>query len=322
MSDDRSAPGLPPALPRTPGGSVVTVGTFDGVHLGHQAVLAELRRQAERRNARSVVATFEPHPLRVVRPSEAPALLTTAEEKRRLLEALDPDHIVVLPFTPELSRYTPRRFVSEILCDRLDMRHLVVGHDHGLGRGRSGDIDVLRRLGRELGFGVDVVPAVCLDGEPISSSRIRQALEAGAVVAAAEALGRAYAVTGTVVRGDGRGRKLGFPTANVRVADADKLVPREGIYAARATVGGRTSGGALHLGPRPTFEAATPTLEIHLFDFDADIYGETMRIEFCDWIREIRAFASPAELVDAIRGDVAAARQSLGQGSACDGPEV
>lgn len=305
----------PPGIPAEPNGSVVTVGTFDGVHRGHWQVLQETRHWAEADGRRSVLATFHPHPLRVVRPEAAPPLLTTPEEKEEILAESGLDYAVFLPFTPALSRYSPERFVDEILVGRMHMRRLVIGYDHGFGRGRSGDVDTLRRIGGERGFEVHVVPAVLLDGEPVSSTRIREALAEGDVVAAARGLGRPYSIRGPVVRGDQRGRELGFPTANIRVADADKLLPRPGIYAVRALRRGRALDGVLHLGPRPTFQGAAPTIELHLFDFDEDIYGEELRVDFCAWLREIHHYATIPALVAAIRDDCDAARAALAGGA-------
>ena len=262
--------------------------------------------------------TFHPHPLRVVRPQTAPPLLTTPAEKRDLLAETGVEYAVFLPFTPAMARLTPRRFVEDILIGRLQLAHLVVGYDHGFGRDRSGSIETLRELGAELGFPVDVVAAVELDGAVVSSTRIRRALQEGDVLAAAAALGRPYSLRGTVVRGDGRGRSLGFPTANIDVGEPDKLLPLEGIYAVRAALRHGYVDGVLHLGPRPTFPGATPTIELHLFDFNQDLYGQEVQVEFCARVREIRAFGSVAELVDAMRADREAARRLLAaEGGAC-----
>lgn len=309
-------------LPMDGRGAAVTVGTFDGVHRGHHAVLRRLRERAGARDARGVLVTFRPHPLRVVRPEEAPPLLTTLAEKKEALAATGPEYALFLPFTAALARLSPREFVERILLRRLRMVDLVVGHDHGLGRGRSGGVDTLRRLGRELGFDVDVVEAVDVGEAPVSSTRIREALRAGDVVGAAAALGRPYAFRGRVVRGDGRGRALGFPTANLRIGDPRKLLPREGVYAVRAHVRRRAAdghlrpasrfAGALHLGPRPTFPDAAPTAEVHLLDFDgAELYGAEIEVELCARLRGIEAFDSADALVAAMRRDVAAVRARL-----------
>jgi riboflavin kinase/FMN adenylyltransferase len=304
-------PAVPPGIP-TDRGTVVTVGTFDGVHRGHWEVLQEIRRRAQATGRRSVLLTFDPHPLRIVRPDHAPPLLTTPVEKKEILAESGLDYAVFLSFTPELSRYEPRRFVEEVLVGRLAVAELVIGHDHGFGRGRSGDADTLRRIGEEIGFAVDVVAPVLADGQPISSSVIRTALQGGDPEAAARGLGRPYALHGLVVRGDGRGRKLGFPTANLAVASSEKLIPASGIYAVRGVTRGGTFDGALHLGPRPTFRGSPPSIELHLLDFDGDLYGENVRVDFVRRLREVRPFDSAAALVAQMKDDVAEARRVLG----------
>lgn len=302
--------GLPPGLPRDHG-TVVTVGTFDGVHRGHWAVLQEIRRRAAATGRRSVLLTFDPHPLRIVRPGHAPPLLTTPIEKKEILAESGLDYAVFLAFTPELSRYEPRRFVTEVLVGRLGVDELVIGHDHGFGRGRSGGVGTLRSIGEELGFAVDVVPPVTVGGEPISSSRIRAALRAGDVEAAERALGRPYAVRALVVRGEGRGRQLGFPTANLAVPSSDKLLPATGIYAVHATTRASSHGGALHLGPRPTFAGSPPTIELHLLDYDGDLYGEEVRVDFVRRLRDVRPFDGVGALIAQMREDVEEARRAL-----------
>lgn len=293
-------------------GAVVTVGTFDGVHLGHQQVLQEIVRRARASGRRSVLVTFEPHPLRVIRPADAPPLLTTLEEKRALIEAAGVEVMYLLEFTPTLQAYPARRFVTEILLQQVGMRELVMGYDHGFGRGREGSVETMRELGAEFGFGVDVVEAVLVEGEPASSTRVRRLLGEGDVRGAARLLGRAYSVEGEVVRGDERGRLLGFPTANVQVDHAEKLLPREGIYAAYGRVdGGERIPGLLHLGPRPTFAGASSTVELHLLDWSGDIYGRHLRIELCERLRDVIAYATVDELVSQMHRDAEAGRAVL-----------
>ena len=303
-------PRLEPGLPHDRG-TVVTVGTFDGVHRGHWAVLQEIRERARATGRRSVLVTFHPHPLRIVRPEHAPPLLTTPEEKKEILAESGLDWAVFLSFTRALSRYEPRRFVEEILVRRLRVEELVIGYDHGFGRGRSGDADTLRRIGDELGFAVDVVPPVEAGDEAISSTRIRRAVGEGDVVTARRGLGRPYALRGLVVRGDGRGRDLGFPTANLRVSSSDKLVPAPGIYAVRGVLRRGTFPGALHVGPRPTFGGSASTIELHLMDFDGDVYGEEVRVDFVERLRDVQPFDSVEALVEQMRDDVERARRAL-----------
>ncbi|MGB1841997.1 MAG: bifunctional riboflavin kinase/FMN adenylyltransferase, partial [Longimicrobiales bacterium] len=204
----------PAGIPRDRG-TVATVGTFDGVHRGHWTVLREIRQRADATGRRSVLVTFDPHPLRIVRPEHAPLMLTTPLEKKEILAEAGLDYAVFLSFTEALSRYEPRRFVEEILVERLRVEELVIGYDHGFGRDREGDPTTLRDIGDELGFTVDVVPPVAVGAEAVSSSRIRRMLLEGRVSEVIEPLGRPYSIRGIVVRGEGRGKGLGFPTANL-----------------------------------------------------------------------------------------------------------
>jgi riboflavin kinase/FMN adenylyltransferase len=239
-------------------------------------------------------------------------LLTTAIEKKEILAESGLDYAVFLRFTRELSEYSPERFVEEILVGGIGADELVIGYDHGFGRGRSGDVDTLRSIGRRLGFAVDVVGPVEAGDSAISSTRIRAAVAEGRVRDAAEGLGRPYSLCGVVVRGDGRGARLGFPTANLEGFGAHKLLPAPGVYAVKAW--SRRHGvlpGALHLGPRPSFPGSTPSVEAHLFDVDLDLYGERLRIDFVERIRGVSAFTSPEELVEQLRRDVAVAREAL-----------
>lgn len=304
-------PTIPPGFPADHPGTVVTVGTFDGVHRGHWEVLQAVRARAREVGLPAVLVTFHPHPLRVVRPDDAPALLTTPLEKKEILAESALDYAVFLPFNDILKSYPPERFVTEILIDRLRMKHLVIGYDHGFGRGRSGDADTLVEIGGRLGFGVHVVEAFRTPEGAVSSTRIRAALRDGRVEEAARALARPYSFQGPVVRGEGRGKGLGFPTANIQVTDPYKLLPREGVYAVRAMLRRGPRQGVLHLGPRPTFQGSPPSVELHLFDFDDDLYGETVRVDFCTRIRDIHRFASRQELVAAIREDCEAAKRIL-----------
>lgn len=304
-------PVLRPAVPGDGRGSVVTVGTFDGLHRGHREVLGEIVHRAQSTERRSVLVTFHPHPLRVVRPDAAPPELTTPSEKRELLAQSGLEYAVFLPFTRVLQQYPARRFVEEILLGRLDMRELVIGYDHGFGRGREGGVETLQEIGRELGFAVDVVGAIRAGDDAVSSTRIRNALAGGEVEKAAYGLGRLYSLRGVVVRGDERGRKLGFPTANLRIDYPHKMLPLEGVYAVFGCVGAERLPGLLHLGPRPTFQGSPPTVELHLLDWSGDLYGRSVRVEFASRVRDIRPFASVSELVDQLHNDVETGRTAL-----------
>jgi riboflavin kinase/FMN adenylyltransferase len=275
---------------------IVTVGTFDGVHRGHWAVLEEIARRAAASGGRSVLVTFEPHPLEVVNPEAAPRLLTLDDEKRAVLAQSAVDHVAFLPFTHALSLYSPVQFVRELLEKRFALGELVIGHDHGFGRGRAGDVELLRSLGREDGFAVDVVPAVMMDGRPVSSTLIRRAVAGGDLETARRGLGRWYSVTAPVVRGAGRGRGIGVPTVNLAPLSAKKLLPPDGVYAARVSFAGERRGGMLNLGPRPTFGEASRTLEAHLFEFAGDLVGQTVTVEFLRRLRDTARFGSVDEL--------------------------
>jgi riboflavin kinase/FMN adenylyltransferase len=296
----------------TGNGTVLTVGTFDGVHRGHLTVLHEIRRRARATGRHSVLVTFEPHPLEVVRPEGAPPLLTTRAEKDALLARAPVDEVVVVDFTPELRDLPPERFVREVLEQRFAMRELVIGHDHGFGRGRSGDVELLRRVGADDGFTVDVVPSVLLeDGRAISSTLIRRAVQAGDLATAARALGRAYGVMGRVVAGAGRGRTIGVPTVNLEPPPGRKLLPPDGVYAAWVTGEGVDHGAMLNLGARPTFGETVRVLEAHLFGFAGDLYGQMLTVGFLARLRDVQRFGSVDALTEQLEADRTAALDAL-----------
>ena len=305
--------GLPAGL----GGTVLTVGTFDGVHRGHRLVLARLSARARETGLASVLVTFSPHPLEIVNPAAAPPLLTAGEEKTEVLVESRIDYAVVLPFTPSLAAYNAEQFVDEVLLRRLGMRELFVGYDHGFGRARAGDVEVLRALGATRGFGVEVVPPVQgRDGRPISSTSIRRSVAGGDLAHAADGLGRPYSVSGVVVQGAGRGRVLGFRTLNIAAPPARKLLPPEGVYAIRAETASGPFGGMLNLGPRPTFGESAVTLEAHLFDAEGDWYGSRVRIDFIARLRDTKKFAGPEALTRQLASDEQMARVAIGRARA------
>jgi riboflavin kinase/FMN adenylyltransferase len=296
--------------------TVVTIGVYDGLHLGHQAVIAQVRQLAAERGARSAVLTFDRHPATIVRPESAPLLLTDAEQRMELFAATGIDVAVVVPFDEERAAEPAADFVEEVLVGCLRAEVVVIGEDFHFGHHREGNVDLLRKLGQVHGF--DVVPVALLprpDGvdEPISSTAIRRALAGGEVARAAVMLGRPFEARGTVVRGDQRGRLLGFPTANVEVWNRVCL-PADGVYAGWYV---RPDGGlhacAINIGRRPTFyeHADHSLLEAHLLDFAGDLYGERARIRFVDFLRSERKFDGIEALVAQLKHDVAHARKIL-----------
>lgn len=300
--------GLPPNVT----GTVITVGTFDGVHRGHWDVLERLVAKAARESLRSVVVTFTSHPLEVVRPEAAPPLLTVADEKIEVIAESGIDYLALLPFNAALAAYTAEQFVDEILRDRFRMRSLLIGHDHGFGRGRAGDVDVLRSLGGSRGFEVEVVPAVALGGgSAVSSTAIRQAIGEGDLAAAQDGLGRPYSLSSRVVHGEKRGRLLGYPTVNLTPPSPRKLLPPEGVYAVRVATPAGEFGGMMNLGSRPTFDDPTVTLEAHLFDVSGDWYGARVRVDFIARLRGTRKFDGAAALIEQLGRDADDARRAL-----------
>ncbi len=300
-----------PFFPEHPEGTVVTVGTFDGVHLGHMAVLREIAQRAKAQGRKSVLVTFEPHPLVVVNPQAAPPELTSGPERREVLALTDLDYVVFLKFDRRLKEYSPERFVREVLVGRCGMRELVIGHDHGFGKGRSGDVETLRRLGATDGFAVDVVRAVEHAGHAVSSTAIRRAVAGGDLKAAARLLGRPYTLSGRVVQGAGRGRTIGIPTINVADFPDRKLLPPDGVYAARVEWAGGRAGGMLNQGGKPTFGDTRRTLEVHLFGIDEDLYGQWVRVEWVERLRDVERFGSVGELTAQLQRDRAAALDAL-----------
>ena len=295
--------------------TVVTIGAYDGVHVGHQALISRVRAMAGELGLASAVVTFDRHPATVVRPHSAPRLLTDLEQKLELLAATGADTCVVVPFDEERSRESAEDFVREILVGCLEARAVVVGHDFHFGHRRRGDVALLQRMGAELGFDVLGISLVAEGpgGEPVSSTRIRDLIGAGEVERAAALLGRHHEVRGTVERGDARGQSLGYPTANVSVPP-EVLLPADGIYAGwYVRAGGGVHAAALSLGRRPTFyeDADTSVLEAHLLDFDGDLYGERARVRFVARLRGEERFDSGAALVAQMARDVEAARMAL-----------
>lgn len=297
-------------LPLPEAGTVITVGSFDGVHLGHAAVLREIAARARAAGRASVLVTFEPHPMEVVNPAAAPLLLTTPVERREILAQSELDYAVILRFDERLRALAPEEFVR-LLRERFGLRELVIGEDHGFGRGRAGDVAMLRALGAADGFAVDVVPPVRDPvAGPVSSSRIRTAVAHGDLALARRLLGRPFTLSGVVTPGARRGRTIGVPTANLPVPPR-KALPPDGVYAVWVEWRSGRSGGMLNQGPRPTVGDAARTIEAHLFGFDGDLYGEWVRIEWVERIRDIRRFESLEALKAQLTDDAVTARKVL-----------
>jgi len=295
--------------PGTLGPSHATIGSFDGIHRGHQALLKPLIAGARAAGAASVLVTFEPHPRCVIDPDHCPPLLTTLEEKTWLLDQLGLDHVVVIPFTPQIAALSATTFMERLLRG-IELRRIVVGENHRFGHGRRGDPALLRRLGARHGFTVEIAPTMLRGRELISSSRIRRLVLLGQVRAAAQLLGRDYFIRSTVEHGAKRGRQLGFPTANLQIAP-NKLLPANGIYAARVELEDVTYAGALSVGFRPTFGGSTVTAEVFILDFDADIYGRLLTVWFVQRLRGEKRFAAVPALQQQMARDVENARRIL-----------
>ncbi len=308
----QSLPHAMSMLPPHIGETVVTVGTFDGVHLGHLDVLVRLAARARATGRASLLLTFEPHPLEFLKPDKAPLLLTSRDEKLGTMATTGLDYVAILPFNRALAEHSAEQFVDLVLLARFRMAELFIGHDHGFGRGRAGDVDTLRTLGAARGFAVDVVrPVETADGLPVSSTRIRAALLAGDLATAEAGLGRRYAVAGRVVAGEGRGRGLGYPTLNVAPESPRKLLPPDGVYAVVVDTPRGRFGGMMNLGGRPTFGDARRALEAHLFDMGGDFYGDEVQVEFVARLRETRRFADPEALMQQLAADEVDARRAL-----------
>lgn len=294
--------------------SVVTVGSFDGVHRGHQALIREVCRRAAERKAAAVLVTFEPHPTAILTPSRRVARLTVGAERMEILAELGLDRMHVLKFDGAMASWSAETFAREVLLERYGVKELVVGTDAGFGRDRGGDTRTLPGLGARLGFDVTIVEPVQDErGEVISSSGIREAVARGALDRAGSWLGRPYRMSGRVVRGAGRGRAIGIHTINLDGPPPDKVLPPDGVYAARVEWGGGTAGAMLNQGPRPTVGDTRRTVEAHLFEFSGDLYGRTVRIEWVTRLRDIRRFDSLDALKEQLVQDRDQAMAALGR---------
>jgi len=288
----------------------VTIGNFDGVHLGHQMLFSEVVGKAYTQHGASVAVTFDPHPLKVLRP-DGIRLISTTEQKIHLIAMAGVEHLLILPFTRELAATTARDFVQDILVNTIGVRELVVGYDYAFGKGREGNIDFLKEIGQELGFGVTVVEAHYENGMLVSSTKIRELVTEGRMQDARRLLGRYYQIHGEVQRGRQRGgRELGFPTANLKLSEED-LCPKRGVYVTQVIYGGKVYGGVSNIGYNPTFGENKLVAETHIFDFNSDIYGHPIKINLLRYLRGEKKFNQVEELIAQIKLDIVTAKQVL-----------
>lgn len=284
--------------------TIITIGTFDGVHLGHQEIFNVLINKSKNNGCRSFVITFEPHPRLVIQPNSDLKFLTTFEEKVEILRNMGIDNLLVIPFTKEFSELTSEEFFRKYILDGTGIKKMVIGYDHRFGKGRDGDEQKIRELGTANNFEVQKTDAVTVNETVVSSSKIRNALFEGGVKTASQMLGRNYSFAGKVVVGDKRGRELGFPTANIQPENELKQIPKNGVYAVKVFLEERTFDGVMNIGLRPTFKETKVVLsEVHILNFNEDIYGKHIRIEFIERIRDEKKFGSKEELIKQIEID-------------------
>lgn len=289
--------------------TVLTLGNFDGLHLGHIKILKMVCERAKELRVKSVVYTFDPHPLKVIAPDKSPPIMLTIKEKARLIKTFGIDVMIVAKFTKKFASKDPREFVKEILVNALNAREVIVGHDYAFGKGKRGTITYLKKLGAEFGFKVTVIDAYKLAGKIVSSSRVRAEVKAGRLRSAAKLLGRDFAINGTVVHGTGIGKNFGFPTANIK--PTTELLPKDGVYAVRAEFDGRTINGVANIGSAPTFGGKDRVIEVHLLDFAGDIYDKNISVAFIRRLRSEKTFKDKKALIRQIKKDIRRAKALL-----------
>ena len=284
--------------------AVVTSGTFDGVHLGHQKILNRLNEVAKLTHGQSVVITFYPHPRSVISPdNQIVKLLSTLDEKIELLEKSGVNHLLIIPFTREFSELSSEEFIQKILIQTIGTKTLVIGYDHRFGKNREGGFDYLKMNNEKYGFEIEEISRQDIENVSVSSSKIRKALTDGDVPSADHFLGRNYSLSGVIVKGKQLGRTIGFPTANIQVREIAKLIPSDGVYAVKVYYKSKAFGGMLNIGNRPTVDGTYQTVEVNIFDFDQEIYGENLTIEFLQKIRNEQKFSGLDELKAQISKD-------------------
>lgn len=284
--------------------TVLTLGTFDGIHLGHKKIIDKLKKRAATVKGRSLLITFNPHPRKIINTGNGIKLITTNDEKIKLISELGVENLLLINFTKEFSQLTSEEFIKNYVIDKIGLKEIVIGYDHHFGKGRSGDVNTLRKLAVHYDFDVTMVEALKVNNENVNSTAIRKALQEGNIKKVNQFLGRKYSFNGLVVEGDKRGRTLGFPTANIDINDQDKLLPCFGIYAVNIFVDGQKYNGLMSIGIRPTFfSEGSMVVEVYIYDFNMEIYGSEVTVEVVDWIRGEEKFSSADDLVDQMQRD-------------------
>mgnify|MGYP000521889527 FL=1 len=293
--------------------TVLTVGTFDGVHAGHRAIIDTVVAKANERGGRSVLVTFDPHPRNIINPGDdGIKLLTTLEERCEILEELGIDRMIVIPFDRDFSLLSSEEFIRDVIHKKIGVSEFVIGYDHHFGRNREGTIETIEKLGAELGFDSYVVSKHEVGEKTVSSTAIRNAIsEDGNIEQATDFLQRPYRLNGTVVHGDKRGKAIGFPTANIKPEHVNKIIPKEGVYAVKVRINGDWFNGMMNIGTRPTFDGEQQTLEVHLFNFETDIYGKEVQVRFFKRIRDEKKFNGKEELIEQLKEDKKHTQQLL-----------
>jgi riboflavin kinase/FMN adenylyltransferase len=297
--------------------AVVTIGTFDGVHIGHQKIISRLQEVAKKKSGETVILTFFPHPRMILHPDDLNIkLISSMNEKAEKLAALGIDHLIITPFTRDFSNLSPQDYIKEILVDKIGTRHIIIGYDHRFGKDRKGGMIELQNFASDFGFDVEEIPEQDVNDVAVSSTKIRNAILSGDVKTAGEYLGYAFQLSGKVIKGDQLGRVLGFPTANLFIEENYKLIPSDGIYAVRVELktnesDSKSAFGMAYIGHRPTINGMSRNIEVNIFDFDEDIYGQTIRINFLDYLRGDEKFNSLEDLKKQLQKDEKAARKIL-----------
>jgi riboflavin kinase/FMN adenylyltransferase len=297
--------------------AVVTIGTFDGVHIGHQKIISRIQEVAKKSGGETVILTFFPHPRMILHPDDLNIkLISTMDEKAEKLAALGIDHLIITPFTRDFSNLTPQEYIKEILVEKIGTRHIIIGYDHRFGKDRKGGLQELQSFASDFGFDVEEIPEQDINDVAVSSTKIRNAILSGDAKTASEFLGYAFQLNGKVIKGDQLGRVLGFPTANLFIEENYKLIPSDGIYAVSIEFNSeetnpKTAMGMAYIGHRPTINGMSRNIEVNIFDFDEDIYGQTIRVNFLDYLRGDEKFNSLEDLRKQLTKDEKAARKIL-----------